>query len=567
MSLAGRMSKMKTRDLIARLNELQCVYAGQTGSHCKYRTPCGQSITFKCNKMNEELSLNVYSSVRRVLRAEGLDIDGTGYQQATCGDFVGAHRHVAGLDGDVVPFTRRLTKEQSEKRFIKDRAEWYGAVTTPGSPVWAIIGKDRLSAVIHDPAKVRNDGRLSDYLIVRLEHGELHSVPTPMVAVRQTTEGRLLQFPKLKGLQGTRGEMVDAGAVVQQFSKALGEFGVVLLDFASPTSGPRGVFPAANVGGAVVVGIRDDVVVGAEGKAAVKRVAKLIGKPIEVPSLSVFGGEEGGSTWATQNGVVYVWVLPFDDAQVAATVLEASPEPLAMRVSNAILSVTLSNSRMPEWYPASMREPSLDGLPTGWVSPPGLSGFAGDLVPFRRMSMQQEIEHNPSAWYAAVTTIGSPVWVEHNGKVYRGVVVTPSKAQGSKMRSMTRAAVEIEGSAVPHYIRPDKMVPRPGYEADVLPFRLGGLGAGSDADYYGEARMALDEEARYVQERWASMTPAEHRAEAKGARQMAEAMARSAMREADGKMARYLQGRVVFYNKQAAEHERAALRKQRSDEA
>lgn len=71
----AQLQPIKVRTLIQALLEVGCESIRQTGSHGIYRTPkTGRSFSIVVNHLNREVSLVVLSNVRRVLKAEGIDI-------------------------------------------------------------------------------------------------------------------------------------------------------------------------------------------------------------------------------------------------------------------------------------------------------------------------------------------------------------------------------------------------------------------------------------------------------------------------------------------------------------
>jgi predicted RNA binding protein YcfA (HicA-like mRNA interferase family) len=65
---------MKVREMAQKLNSMGCAQIRTNGSHQVWRTPKGGAVTIVCNHSNAEVSKTVLSSVRRVLKAEGLDV-------------------------------------------------------------------------------------------------------------------------------------------------------------------------------------------------------------------------------------------------------------------------------------------------------------------------------------------------------------------------------------------------------------------------------------------------------------------------------------------------------------
>lgn len=63
---------IQVRDLIALLGALNCVPVRTRGSHGMWRTPAGAVLAIVVHHRNATVSRSVFSSIQRVLRAEGL---------------------------------------------------------------------------------------------------------------------------------------------------------------------------------------------------------------------------------------------------------------------------------------------------------------------------------------------------------------------------------------------------------------------------------------------------------------------------------------------------------------
>jgi predicted RNA binding protein YcfA (HicA-like mRNA interferase family) len=65
---------MKVRNLIQLLTQVGCNPTRIEGSHQVWRTPKNQSVPIVVNHKNDEVSRLVLTTVRRVLRSEGIDL-------------------------------------------------------------------------------------------------------------------------------------------------------------------------------------------------------------------------------------------------------------------------------------------------------------------------------------------------------------------------------------------------------------------------------------------------------------------------------------------------------------
>ena len=69
------MRNFKVRKVIKALRAVGCVPVRTRGSHQSWRTPGGAGLVIVVNHLGASVSRTVLSSVRRVLRAEGLTLD------------------------------------------------------------------------------------------------------------------------------------------------------------------------------------------------------------------------------------------------------------------------------------------------------------------------------------------------------------------------------------------------------------------------------------------------------------------------------------------------------------
>lgn len=485
--------QMKARVIIQRLQELGCTLARIEGSHYQYRTPCGQIVTVVGKHMNDEASPNVMSSIRRVLKAEGLDFEGRGGGQSDC---TMLNRGVAGLAG-----------AEGESRQMSE--EEYNQVVKQFSDALGELG----------PLMLRFASANSD--------------------ISQKHRSAIYAYLGSIGLVG----------LLEQYSISIRD----LNDLSRTMNWPQ-----------------EEVAVASE----LPKIVKILGPPVEVPRITAFG------SWAIEQGIAYVWPLPLDDMEklerVEAQLMKISKrqadpgnQDAAKQLASVIGYVRRTHLDELEYQ----RKLARRGKPSGWMGLGGLSGFAGEIVDMRKhvrsvKFIENQIEKDRAEWYTSVTTHGSPVWALYGADRLPAVVTVPATVRKDG-RLSDYVTVRFEHGELME-VPTNTVASRAAGEARILPFRgpevLRGLAAtragGADADYYGEARMALEEEAKYVEERLACMTAAEHLAEAREARRMAEAMARLAMRASDGKTARYMQDRVVFYNRMAADHEQMARSKQ-----
>ncbi len=69
---------MKVRDLQQELRALGCRPERITGSHERWQTPCRAHVTIVVNHRNADVTQAVLTDVRRVLRAEGIQVRARG---------------------------------------------------------------------------------------------------------------------------------------------------------------------------------------------------------------------------------------------------------------------------------------------------------------------------------------------------------------------------------------------------------------------------------------------------------------------------------------------------------